>query len=359
MGGRSGGTDSGSRTRRASIPGWGAVLAGYGMEAGRALLRTGARPPPRKESPLHPKRVVSLIASSTEMVVALGCGDRLVGRSHECDHPEWVRALPAVTEPKFAIDLPSADIDARVRALVEQAVSVYRVDVDALERLAPDLLITQTQCEVCAVSLADVEAALAACVSSNPRVVALRPDALADLWRDLRQVADALGVPERGVQLLTRLQRHMRGIAERAREVAPRRVACIEWIEPLMAAGNWTPELIAMAGAKDVLGRPGAHAGRIAFADLVAADPDAIFVTPCGFDLARTRAEMPALTREPGWSGLRAVREGQVFLGDGNAYFNRPGPRVAEALEILAEALHPKAFRFGHEGTGWQHYAQG
>jgi len=291
------------------------------------------------------------------MVVALGCGDRLVGRSHECDHPEWVQKLPSVTEPKFAIDLPSADIDARVRALVEQAVSVYRVDAEALDRLAPDLIITQTQCEVCAVSLKDVEAAVCSVISTRPRIVALQTDVLVDLWRDLRKVADALGVPERGVQLVTRLRRHMRGIAERAGEVQPRRVACIEWMEPLMAAGNWTPELVAMAGGQDVLGKPGAHAGRIEFADLAAADPDAIFVTPCGFDLARTRAEMPALTRLPGWSGLRAVREGHVFLGDGNAYFNRPGPRVAEALEILAEALHPAAFRFGHQGKAWERFA--
>lgn len=291
------------------------------------------------------------------MVVALGCGERLVGRSHECDHPDWVRKLPSVTGPKFAIDLPSSNIDSQVRALVEQAVSVYRVDVEALDRLAPDLIITQTQCEVCAVSLKDVEAAVCRMVSSRPKLVALQTDALVDLWRDLRKVADALGVPERGVQLVTRLQHHMRGIAERARAVAPCRVACIEWIDPLMVAGNWTPELIHMAGAEDVLGQAGQHAGRIEFVDLEAADPDAIFVTPCGFDLARTRVELPALTNQPGWSGLRAVREGRVFLGDGNAYFNRPGPRVSEALEILAEALHPRAFRFGHEGTGWQRHS--
>jgi iron complex transport system substrate-binding protein len=149
----------------------------------------------------------------------------------------------------------------------------------------------------------------------------------------------------------------MRGIAERARGRARPRVACIEWLAPLMAAGNWTPELIELAGAEDVLGKAGQHAGPFEFADLAAADPDAVFVTPCGFDLARTRAEMPALTGLPGWNELRAVREGQVFLGDGNALFNRPGPRVAETLECLAEALHPDAFRFGHEGLGWERFS--
>lgn len=278
----------------------------------------------------------------------------LVGRSHECDHPEWVKRLPAVTTPRPDIGLPSAAIDASIRSLVEQAVSVYVVDAGALARLEPDLLITQTQCEVCAVSLRDVEAAVLEAFPSRPKVLALEPNALADLWRDMRRVADALGVPERGVQLVSRLQRRMRGIAERTAALPRPRLACIEWIEPLMVAGNWTPELVKMAGAEDVLGRAGQHAGILPIADLVAADPDVIFVTPCGFDLERTRAEMAPLEAREEWRGLRAVREGRVFLGDGNAFFNRPGPRVAEALEILAEALHPEAFRYGHEGSGWE-----
>lgn len=264
-----------------------------------------------------------------------------------------MRGLPAVTAPKPDASAPSAAIDASVRALVEQAVSVYRVDAEALARLEPDLLVTQVQCEVCAVSLRDVEAAVCATFPTRPRIVSLEPNALADLWRDVRRVADALGVPERGVQLVSRLQRRMHAIAGRAAGRPRPRVAVLEWIEPLMAAGNWTPELVAMAGATDVFGTAGARAGAITLDALAAADPDAIFVTPCGFDLARTRAEMAALEGRPAWGALRAVREGRVFLGDGNAYFNRPGPRVVEALEILAEALHPEAYRFGHEGRGW------
>jgi len=313
-------------------------------------------PCPQEEC-LPPRRIVSLIASSTEIVCALDCGDRLVGRSHECDHPAWVAGLPAVTAPKFEVTVPSREIDSRVRALVEEAVSVYRVDAEALARLAPDLIVTQTQCDVCAVSLRDVEEAVCATLPSRPALLALEPNDLASLWRDMRRVADALGVPERGVQLVTRLQRRMRGIAERLADRPRVRVACIEWIDPPMIAGNWTPELLHLAGATDVLGRPGEHSGPITLDALSAADPDAIFVTPCGFDLARTRAEMPALAAMPGWSGLRAVRDGRVFLGDGNAFFNRPGPRVAETLEILAEALHPGAFRYGHEGRGWERWS--
>lgn len=305
---------------------------------------------------MPPRRVVSLLASGTEIVCGLDCGDRLVGRSHECDHPAWVKGLPAVTRPRLEVDLASVELDARVRALVEQAVSVYQVDSAALAALAPDLLVTQTQCEVCAVSLRDVEAALREIVPTRPALVAMRPNALADLWRDMRAVADALGVPERGVQMVSRLQRRMRAIAERASGLARLRVACIEWIEPLMAAGNWTPELIAMARGEDVLGRPGEHAGAIGLDAIERADPDVILVTPCGFDLARAAREMAPLDASPAWEALRAVRERRVFLGDGNAFFNRPGPRVAETLEILAEILHPEAFRFGHEGRGWRRW---
>jgi len=297
---------------------------------------------------------VTLLASGTETVCALDCGDRLVGRSHECDHPAWVRRLPAVTAPRVDPLRPSAAIDRDVRDLLARSLSVYVVDVGRLAALAPDLLVTQVQCEACAVSLRDVEDALRDGLPSRPAVVSMRPDALADLWTDMRAIATALGVPERGVQLVTRLRARMRALAQRVPDGPRPRVACLEWLEPIMAAGHWTPELITMAGGDDVLGEAGRHAGPIPFERLEAADPDVIWVTPCGFDLARTRREMAVLESHPGWGGLRAVREGRVFLGDGNALFNRPGPRVVEALECLAEAMQPGSYRFGHEGTGWE-----
>jgi iron complex transport system substrate-binding protein len=299
---------------------------------------------------------VTLLASGTEIVCALECGESLVGRSHECDQPPWVKRLPAVTAPRFDTATPSADIDRSVRGLVARALSVYDVDRDKLAALEPDLIVTQVQCEVCAVSLRDVEDAVRAVLPTRPAIVSMKPDALADVWADMRAIADALGVPERGVQLVTRLRARMRGIAERTKGRPRPRVACIEWIEPLMVAGNWTPELLELAGADDVLGVAGRHAGAIEFDALAAADPDVVWIAPCGFDLARTRAELAPLVSDPRWSALRAVREGQVFLGDGNALFNRPGPRVAETLECLAEALHPGAFRFGHEGSGWERW---
>jgi iron complex transport system substrate-binding protein len=302
--------------------------------------------------------VVSLIASSTEMVCALDCGEWLVGRSHECDYPEWVRRLPAITSPRLRTDMSSVAIDRGVRDLIERATSVYVVDAEALARLAPDIVITQMQCEVCAVSRRDVEEAIARFVPSRPTIVSLEPNALDDIWRDVARVSEALGVTERGLRLVHRLRRRMRAVAERAATAPARpRVACIEWIEPLMVAGNWTPELIQLAGGESLFGIAGAHAPALAWETLAASDPDIICVAPCGFDIARTRIELPALTDRPGWRDLRAMRDGRVYLGDGNALFNRPGPRVAETLEALAEMLHPEAFRFGHEGTGWVRFS--
>ena len=305
---------------------------------------------------MPPQRVVSLVASGTEMVCALGCGDRLVARSHECDHPAWVRKLPAVTRPKFAREGTSHELHERVRALAAQGIPVYEVDAPALAALSPDVVLTRAQREACAVSLGEVESALRAATAPPVKLVALEPGSLADIWSDLRRVADALGVPERGVQQVARLRRRMEAVAERAGEMPRLRVACLEWIEPLMVAGLWMPELIAMAGGEDVFGVPGRAAPPLAWEDLRAADPEVIFVAPRGFDLARTRPEMAALATHPGWGDLAAVRAGRVYLGDGNAYFNRPGPRIAETLEILAEALHPEAFRFGHGGVAWERW---
>jgi iron complex transport system substrate-binding protein len=304
-----------------------------------------------------PTRVVCLLAPGTEMVAALGCGERLVGRSHRCDRPAWVRGLPPVTAPASAVDPPPADPGARARALVEHGISIHRVDAVALAALAPDLLVTQPRCEPGAPGPREVEDAVDRVLPSRPRVVALQPDAVAGLWRDVRRVADALGVPERGVQLVSRLRQRMQAIAARCAELAPRpRVACIERLDPLLASGARTRELVAMAGGEDALGQPGEPARPLAWETLVASDPDVVWIAPCGLDLAHARAAMPSLTARPEWRALRAVRAGRVFLGDGSGSFDHPGPRIAETLEILAEALHPAAFRFGHEGAGWERW---
>lgn len=303
------------------------------------------------------QRVVSLIASATEIVAALGCADQLVGRSHECDYPPSILSLPACSSPKFDIHGDSRQIDERVKATLTSAVSVYNVDAALLESLQPSVIVTQSQCEVCAVSLKDVQAAVCELVSSQPKVVALEPNSLADLWADIQRVAEALEVVDRGRELVAQSQARLEEIGRRARRCrgqrpAPR-VACIEWQEPLMAAGNWVPELVELVGAENLFGTAGKHSPWMTWEELLAADPDVIAVMPCGFDIPRSRVEMHWLTSRPEWSGLRAVRAGRVFLTDGNQYFNRPGPRVVESAEILCELLYGVEAEFGHRGSGW------
>jgi iron complex transport system substrate-binding protein len=300
-------------------------------------------------------RIISLLASATEIVCALGFEEQLVGRSHECDFPHSVQRLPICTEPKFSVEGCSYDIDQRVKAILQEGLSVYRVDAERLRELRPTVIVTQTHCEVCAVSLRDVEQALQSWLGEAPQVVSLAPNRLADVWTGIQQVAAGLAQPERGIELINRLQGAMSNIAEQAQGLPERpRVACIEWIDPLMAAGNWMPELVEMAGGVNLFGTAGEHAPAMTWPELRDRDPDVIVVMPCGFEMERSRRDMPALTRLPDWPQLRAVRNGRVYLADGNQYFNRPGPRLVESLETLAEILHPGAFRFGHEGRGWQ-----
>jgi iron complex transport system substrate-binding protein len=229
------------------------------------------------------------------------------------------------------------------------------VDADRLRDLKPDFIVTQSQCDVCAVSMREVEAAVAQWTGARPKVVSLAPYALRDVFNDMEHVAAELGVAERGMEVVGRLTQRVKEVEMRAASAASRpRVACIEWIDPLMAAGNWMPELIAMAGGENLFGKAGEHSPWMKFEELVAADPDVILIAPCGFNMDRTAAELSLLTARPEWAGLKAVRERKVFLGEGNQYFNRPGPRIVESLEILAEILHPDLFSFGHQGSGWR-----
>jgi iron complex transport system substrate-binding protein len=299
-------------------------------------------------------RIVTLLPSATEIVCALGFRAELVGRSHECDFPAGVEQLPALTEPKFAVEGSSAEIDERVKRIVGEALSVYRVDAARLRDLRPDMIVTQSQCEVCAVNESDVEAAVAEWLGAPPLIVSLKPYALADVFADITRVATALGARECGERTVAALRARMNSVAERARAAKTRPTfACIEWIEPMMSAGNWMPELVGMAGGTNLFGRAGEHSPWMKVEELVARDPEVIMVSPCGFPMERSRRELPVLSSNPHWNALRAVRDRKVFLADGNQYFNRPGPRIVESLEILAEILHPEIFHFGHEGRGW------
>ena len=298
-------------------------------------------------------RVVSLLPSATEIVCALGAGASLVGRSHECDYPaETVKALPVCTRARFA-DGTSREIDERVVNLLSQSLSLYDVDLEVLGKLQPDLILTQDQCAVCAASLTDVENALGELADHRCRVLSLSPSTLGDVFGDIRRTGEALGIAERGKTLSMALSDRITEIGEQTGAIDRPTVACLEWIDPLMTAGNWTPELVKLAGGESQLAMTGAHSPRTQLEDLLACDPEVIVVTACGFDLVRTRHELSPLLAHARWPELRAVREARVYLTDGNAYFNRSGPRLVESTEILAEILHPELFHFGHEGAGW------
>jgi iron complex transport system substrate-binding protein len=308
---------------------------------------------PGTHPPAIPDRIASLIPAATEIVCALGLGDRLVLRSHECDEPPGVERIPFATEPKYEPDGTSYAIDERVRALVQEGLSVYRVDADCLREARPEVIVTQHQCEVCAVSAREVEAAACAVLDPPPRIISLDPGGLGDVLGDIQRVAAGLGVPERGRELTASLRRRMDEVRARV-EGRPRpRTITIEWLDPLMVAGNWIPELVDMAGGENLLGRAGEHSPFVSWDEIRATEPEAIVVIPCGFTIARTRREIGLLTGLPGWAELPAVKKGVVAIADGHHFFNRPGPRIVESLEILAEILHPKVAAWGHRGVGW------
>jgi iron complex transport system substrate-binding protein len=300
-------------------------------------------------------RIVSLLPSATEIVAALGFSGELMGRSHECDYPKEVETLPICTAPKVDVSGSSEEIHRGIERLVKDALSVYRVDAERLRELSPTHVVTQVQCEVCAVSLDDVRDALAAWSELRPKLVALSSKDLNDVFEDIRRVADSLGAPARGEELVASMRSRMDRVAERTRASSSRpRVATIEWLSPLMAAGNWMPELVEMAGGENLFGDPGKHSPWLAWEDLREADPDAIILFPCGFSLERLRREISLVTNLSGWKDLRAVAARRVFLADGNQLFNRPGPRLVETLEATAEMIHPELFTPALEGAAWQ-----
>lgn len=305
-------------------------------------------------------RIVSLIPSATEIVVQLGFGESLVGRSHSCDFPPAVKALPVCTSPSFNPIGQSKEIHDRVSELLHRGLSVYDVNVERLQELRPTHILTQDQCEVCAASLADVQKAVGQMIEPQPMVVSLKPQVLADLWDDLRRVATALDdVNGNAIADLTiaQLQGRLQDCLSKVPTKLPQpTVACLEWTDPLMGAGNWVPELVSMAGGHPLFGHVGRHSPWLPWADLNAAEPDVVVVMPCGYDLQQGRESIVPLTQMPAWQKLKAVKDGRVFIVDGNQYFNRPGPRLVDSLEILAEILHPDECEFGYAMKAWKIY---
>jgi len=302
-------------------------------------------------------RIVSLLPSATEIVYALGLGDALVGVTHECDYPANTRSKPIVT--RSLIDhagATSEEIDQAVRQLLGDGLSLYALDHAQLAQLAPDLILTQALCEVCAVSFGEVERAVRD-VSDEfgriaPRVLSLEPNGLDDILATIRLVGAATGSAGAAGALVDSLRGRIERVRAAAASVKRRpRVACIEWLDPIYGPGHWLPELVELAGGQPGLGTAHADSRRIAWGDVIAFAPEAIVVTPCGFDLASTVAEaLRVLPSRTGWDALPAVRHRRVYAVDGNAYFSRPGPRIVDSLELLAELIHPEIF------AGWGPY---
>lgn len=250
-------------------------------------------------------RIISLIASATEIVYALGLEKYLVGVSHECDYPPSVINLPACSSSKIEMDERSYAIDEKVKAIVQESLSVYKVDAELLEALQPTHIITQMQCDVCAVSVKDVEEAVCRITSSQPKIVTLEPNCLDDVWEDIKRVGDAFGISERAGEIVAGIKDRMKNIASRAQQTGyTPTVACIEWVAPLMSTGNWMPGLIEMAGGINLFGEAGKHSPWMTWERLVEKDPDVILVMPCGFDIARAMQDMPILQEKNGWTNL-------------------------------------------------------
>lgn len=306
------------------------------------------------------QRIVSLLSSATEILFAIGLGDRVLAVSHECDFPPDIANLPRVTQSRVDAAADSAAIDKQVRDVSASGLPLYEVDAIELGRLQPDLIVTQAQCDVCAVSYQQVMQIVASDSRlSHTRVLALRPEKLEDLFSDIRRVGEAAGVEEAAAKCIERLMQRIESVRARlAITHANRpRTICIEWIEPLMLAANWTPELIKMAGGENGLSVAGQHSSYGSWDQVVEYDPEVILVAPCGFDLARTTVEAQRLTALKGWESLSAVRSLRVFAIDGSAYLNRSGPRLIESLEILAHLFHPGIFpppRLSQTKPGWK-----
>jgi len=301
-------------------------------------------------------RVVSLLASGTEIVCALGRGGALVGRSHECDNPEWVKTLPCCTRPAFDVSLSSGQIDAEVRRRLRSGQPLYHIDTDLITRLKPDVLITQAHCEVCAVTPGDVQRAGGVAVG---QVLALGAGSVEGIFAGIRSVAEAVATLQAGEDLIARMQARMGAITAAVRHRPPPTLVMLEWTDPVFSMGNWGPELVEAANGTVLLGEKGEYSRAIPWDDVLSADPDYLIVAPCGYDLERTRREVPLLQALPGWAGLRALKHGRVALADGNRFFNRSGTSIVETVEIIAEILHGDPVGSGWRGKAWEAYRSG
>ncbi|MEH2453290.1 cobalamin-binding protein [Nostoc sp.] len=300
-------------------------------------------------------RIVSLIPGGTEILATLGLVNAIVGRSHECDYPPEIHNRPICTQTRLNSNTSSSQIHDDVNKLLQSALSIYEIKTDVLEQLQPTHILTQDQCDVCAVSLDEVEKAVATLIHSKPQIISLQPNILQDVWADIERVGNIFKVDS--VKVLENLEARVKICQQKIQGLSLNEVptvACIEWTDPLMIAANWIPELVNLAGGHSLFSVTGKASPILPWETLIASNPDIIVFMLCGFDLNRTRQEANLLTQRSDWEKLHATQAGRVYITDGNSYFNRPGPRLVDSLEILAEILHPEIFQYGYKGTGWE-----
>lgn len=298
-------------------------------------------------------RIVSLLPSATEIICELGFEDQLAGRSHECDHPESIKNLPALTDSTVKNTGNSFEIDKSIKSLLKNGLSVFNVKADLLSDINPDIVFTQDHCEVCAVSLDDVKSAVNEFCGNDTEVISLSPTNLSEIYQSVQTIGQALDVKEKAKQLVNNIQTRMDIIRNTVIGEPVKRVACLEWIEPLMTGGNWIPELLEIAGGEYLLSEPGKHSPWVDWEDIIAENPDILLLMPCGYDINQTMNEMHLLTQKEDWNSLNAVKNNEVYILDGNRYFNRPGITIYESARILGEILHPGLFKSIHHKNGW------
>jgi len=295
-------------------------------------------------------RIVSLLASATEIVCALGAGEMLVGRSHECDNPEWVRRLPACSAPAFDVSVSSGEIDREVRRRLRAGEPLYHVHGELIRELHADLVITQSHCQVCAVTPGDVERSC----GHEARQLSLSAISLEQIFEGMLRIAQQLGLDERGSALVRSERQRLDSVRDQAARFSRPTVVMLEWTDPLFAMGNWGPELVEIANGDLLLGEKAQYSGAIPVERLRDADPEYLIVAPCGFNLGRSVREQTELERYPWWKELRAVQNGNVAFADGNLFFNRSGMTVSQTAEIIAEILHGISFGEITEGVHWR-----
>ena len=295
-------------------------------------------------------RIVSLLASATEIVCALDAGEMLVGRSHECDNPDWVRRLPACSEPAFDVAVSSGEIDKEVRRRIRSGEPLYHVHGELIRELRPDLLITQSHCEVCAVTPGDVQRSC----GHDARQLALSATSLEEIFQSILRISREIGLADRGDALVLRERKRLDTVREKAARFSQKTVVMLEWTDPLFAMGNWGPDLVEIANGKLLLGKKGEYSAAIPSEQLRDADPEYLIVAPCGFNLERSLRERSILEQYPWWQDLRAVRNGNVTFADGNLFFNRSGMTASQTAEIIAEILHGVSFGAETEGVHWR-----